>query len=128
MVTILLVEDNEIFRKTLKDALLEHFPAVQIEEASEGDRALELVRERHPQLIFMDINLPGENGLELTRKIKRIDPEAKVVILTAYLESEYLEAATEAGAVCFMFKGLLTTDEIVGLLQELDIVQPRKQR
>lgn len=118
MATILLVEDNTIFRNAFRDALLTYFPAIRIEEASQGVRALEIIRECCPQLIFIDLKLPGESGLDLTRKVKQLDPEAKIIIFTAYDAPEYLAAAQAAGASHFAVKGSLSMEEIVGLIHE----------
>lgn len=118
--TTLLVEDNAIFRQAFKDALLTYFPAMQVMEAANGVRALEIVREACPHLIFMDLKLPHESGLDLTKKIRRLCPEAKIIILTAYDALEYREAAAAAGAVDFAVKGSLSMEDIAGLIRGLD--------
>jgi CheY-like chemotaxis protein len=71
MLRVLLVEDNVTYREVFRDNLCEHFPSVVIEEAATGEEALQKVTETPPHLIFMDIRLPGVNGLQLTRKIKK---------------------------------------------------------
>lgn len=119
--TILLVEDNEVFRHAFRDTLLIHFPDVQIKEAAEGVRALEIMREWQPQLIFMDINLPGENGLHLTQRIKELIPEIAVIILTSCDTPEYREAALEAGACHFVVKGSLSMEEIDALIRATSV-------
>lgn len=121
MATILLVEDSTVFRKAFKQALLSYFPALRIEEAAEGVRALEVVRERCPHLIFMDVNLPGENGLELTRKIKQLCPQTKVIILTALPVPGYREAAAAAGANYVTLKGVFQMEDIVSLIRKLNL-------
>src|SRR5512147_1892023 len=88
----LIVEDNTSFRRILKDILLRRFPAMSVEEATEGVEALQKVAALTPDLIFMDVRLPGENGLELTRRIKKDHSEITVVILTSYDLPEYREA------------------------------------
>jgi DNA-binding NarL/FixJ family response regulator len=100
----LIVEDNAAFRGTLKDSLQTLFPSMVIHEAAEGNEALQKVETFHPELIFMDIRLPGENGLQLTRKIKGNYPETRVIILTGYDTQEYREAAVRCGADCFIAK------------------------
>lgn len=117
MMTVLLIEDNVFFRRTFKEALLAYVPQLQIIEAPGGVRALELVQEFCPQVIFMDLKLPGESGLELTRKIRHLAAQANIIIFTAHSpEPEYLEAAQEAGANHFVPKGSLSMEEIVGLI------------
>ena len=100
----LIVEDNASFSRTLKDSLQTLFPSMVIHEAGKGEEALQKVDTFHPQLIFMDIRLPGENGLELTQKIKVTHPETRVMILTSYDTQEYREAAVRCGANCFIPK------------------------
>ena len=66
----MLVEDSPSFRRVLKDSLKNRFPSMGIIEAGDGVEAFQKIDSNLPDLVFMDIHLPGENGLELTRKIK----------------------------------------------------------
>ena len=100
----LIVEDNDSFRETLKDSLQTLFPSMVIHEAGEGGEALQKVDTFHPELIFMDIRLPGENGLQLTQKITATYPETRVMIMTSYDTREYREAAFRCGARSFVPK------------------------
>ncbi len=68
MKQILIVEDNAAFRRLLKQILSLRFPSMDIEEASNGSEALRKIGTINPDLVFMDIRLPGANGLDLTRK------------------------------------------------------------
>ncbi len=104
MFSALLVEDNLLFRRTLKDTLLSWFPAIEVREAENGEQAMASVREGRPDLIFMDIQLPGENGLILTRRLKRAHPEIVIVILTSYDLPEYRQAAADHQANYFLTK------------------------
>ena len=70
MFNTLLVEDDVSYRQTLSDALLLHFPLIGVDEAGDGREALSKVECRRPDLIFMDIQLPGENGLDVTKRDK----------------------------------------------------------
>ncbi|HNR12573.1 MAG TPA: response regulator [Thermodesulfobacteriota bacterium] len=115
---VLLVEDNKVFRQAFKDALLAQFPLLHIEETAEGWRALEIVRLWQPQLIFMDIHLPGETGLVLTRKVKQVAPETNVVMLTSYDTAEYRQAAAEAGACGFLVKGSWNMEEVAAFVAD----------
>ena len=117
MEKVLLVEDNLIFRESFKKALLTYMPALNIAEAANGVQALRLVQESCPQVIFMDLKLPGENGIELTKKMRQLAPEAKIIILTIHSpEPEYVTAAQEAGADHFVVKGFWSMEEIVSLI------------
>ena len=84
MQKILIVDDSTLFRKILGESLHSRFPSLMILEAKDGKEALEAIPTSFPDLIFMDIHLGNENGLELTRLIKERFPEIKVVILTSY--------------------------------------------
>ncbi|HNR12681.1 MAG TPA: response regulator [Thermodesulfobacteriota bacterium] len=116
---LLLVEDNETFRMYLTEILRDHFPAMDIEEASDGSEARGAIDKHSPDLIFMDINLPGESGLELTRQIKARYPDVVVAILTAYDLPEYRAVASQAGADYFMVKGSAIIDDILDLIQKI---------
>ncbi len=117
MFKILIVEDNLSFRYSLKELLVTQFPRVVIEEAADGDEAMQKVDSSHPDLVFMDLKLPGESGLELTKKMKIKYPEMKIIILTSYDLPEYREAATRYGATGFLVKGTTTREEILRLVE-----------
>ncbi len=65
---VLIVEDSALFRQILKDTLHDRFPSIEIHEATDGEEAFQKIETLRPALIFMDIRLPGENGLELTKR------------------------------------------------------------
>lgn len=102
---VLIVEDNPVFRNALKEMLGRHFPSLVIEEASCGEEALRMFQELKPDLIILDIRLPGMNGLELTKAMKNSDSRIDIIILTSYENPEYREAALRNGASKFFTKG-----------------------
>jgi DNA-binding NarL/FixJ family response regulator len=112
MFKTMLVEDSTSFRQVVKDNLQDQFPSMDIIEAADGVEAFQKIHSHPPNLIFMDIRLPGENGLELTRKIKSNYPDIVIIILTSYDLPEYREAATQNKANYFFSKNSLATDEI----------------
>jgi DNA-binding NarL/FixJ family response regulator len=116
MVMTLLVEDNATFRGSLKETLHSRFPTMNITEAGDGEEALQKIEGSVPDLIFMDIKLPGENGLSLTRKIKIKHPDVVIVILTSYDLPEYRDAAFQYHANYFITKASLS-DEIVDVVE-----------
>lgn len=113
----LIVEDNSTFRKAFKRVLRKRFPLMAVEEARDAAEALEKVEMFLPQLVFMDVSLPGESGLELTKKIKASHPEVFIIILTDYNLPEYREAAFDSGADDFIVKGSLNPAAIEALLK-----------
>jgi two-component system response regulator YesN len=122
---ILIVEDNSTFRQTLRGLLDARFPFFHCEEAGEGKEALTKVNEFFPELIFMDIKLPGESGLELTKKIKSSHPEIIIIILTNYDLPEYRDVAMRNGADYFLSKGSSNTQDIVSLVESVVYGAPR---
>ena len=111
---ILIVEDNAIFRRTFRSALEKRFPGLSVAEAEESGQALQNLESFRPDLVFMDIRLPGISGLELTEKIKDRYPETLVFILTEYDLPEYHEAACFGGADEFITKGSLNLSDVAG--------------
>jgi DNA-binding NarL/FixJ family response regulator len=104
MERILIVDDNAFFLQFLKETLHSRFPSIDILEAANGEEALQKIKTLPPDAIFMDLRLPGENGLELTKKIKAQYPDIIVVILSNYDLPEYREAAYQCGADHFLSK------------------------
>jgi DNA-binding NarL/FixJ family response regulator len=115
----LIVEDNASFRQYFKENLQIRFPSMVIEEVGDGNEVLPKVEILSPALIFMDIRLPGENGLQLTKKIKKNHSDIKIVILTSYDLPEYREAAFQYGANSFMTKDSLNWGEIDTLVKSI---------
>ncbi len=101
---ILLVDDHEVVRLGLK-ALLEHHAQFEVVgEASTAKEALEQVARLHPDLILMDIRLPGTSGIEACEEIIKQYPETRVIMLTSYAEDEMLFSAIRAGASGYILK------------------------
>ena len=113
MADILIVEDSTAFRQTLKRIVLLRFPSLQIVEAKDGKEAIEKTSEAPPRLIFMDVSLPGENGFQLTKKIKAAHPEIPILIMTIYDSQEYRETAYDSGADFFLSKKTSTSTDIL---------------
>ena len=108
---MLIVDDHVALRDYLKKVITERFPRITVEEAGGEDEALAKIAASKPHLIFMDIGLPGKNGLQLTREIKANHPDIRIVILTG-LGRYHKEAALESGADGFFEKGKFSLEEI----------------
>jgi two-component system response regulator YesN len=119
MFQILLVEDDHRFRKLLKEGLSQMFPSIVIEEASDGKEAMEKTDSFCPRIIFMDIRLPDESGLQVARKIKAKCAHTHVAMLTSFDLPEYRQAATECGASRFFVKGASDGSEIWSFVRSL---------
>jgi two-component system response regulator DevR len=101
---ILLVDDHEVVRLGLK-ALLEHHSQFEVVgEAANAKEALEQVGRLHPDIVLMDIRLPGTSGIEACEEVIKQYPETRVVMLTSYAEDEMLFSAIRAGASGYILK------------------------
>ena len=92
---------------------------MDIFEAGNGEEALQKIKTKPPDLIFMDIKLPGESGLEITQKIKADYPNITIIILTSYDLPEYREAADQYQANYFLSKGSTTKENILALVNSI---------
>jgi len=116
---VLIVEDSAFYRQLLKEALHSRFPSMDIFEAADGKEALQKIEAMLPDLVFMDIKLPGESGLELTQKIKTQYPDIIITILTAYDIPEYREAAYQYKADYFLSKGSTSKEDVLTLVDSI---------
>ena len=116
MCKALIVEDHAVFRQSLNLVLSSRFPSLSIAEADCGKAALARIDDFEPNLVFMDINLPDDNGFNLTRTIKASHADTTVIIVTAYDLPEYRQAALEAGASHFIPKGSLSEEEVLQMV------------
>ena len=108
--TLLLADDHTVVRQGLR-ALLQAEPDIQIAgEADTGRQAVQLAKSLKPDVVVMDIAMPGLNGLEATRQITREVPGTKVIILSSYGEDEYVAQLTEAGATGYLLKQTASGD------------------
>ncbi|GBC62327.1 hypothetical protein DENIS_3296 [Desulfonema ishimotonii] len=122
---MLIVEDSATFRQTFRKALGHRFPEMEIAEAENGEQALDIIETFKPDIVFMDIRLPGENGLALTGRIKIGHPNIFVIILTEYDLPEYRAAAFKNGADDFITKGALNMSQLVAMVNKM---MPEKNR
>ncbi len=113
----MLVEDNSLFRSVFKEGLKSRFPSMAITEAADAGEALQEIGTLPPHLIFMDIRLPGENGLELAKRIKTDHPEITIIIFTSHNFPEYREAALRYKADYFLSKSSVASEEIFKLVK-----------
>ncbi len=119
MFRTMLVEDNTLFRQLVKINLQDQFPLMDIIEAADGVQAFRQFDSYLPNLIFMDIRLPGVNGLELTKKIKADYPDIITIILTNHNLPEYREAAIQCKADYFFPKGEIVKNGIFTLVKSI---------
>jgi len=112
MITIVLVDDHALVREGLR-RLLQDCPDLQvIGEASDGHEALRLVHQLRPEVVVMDLSLPGLDGIEATKRIVEDALPAKVLILTMHANEEYAVRVLQAGARGFIGKGSPSQDVV----------------
>ena len=121
MFKILIIDPNVPFRRSLKKILINRFPFIDIQEASDGTEGMDKVNTYDPNLIFLEIHLPAQSGLDLARRIKSDHPEIIVVILTSYDLPEYQTAAQESGIEHLVPKDDWTGEDMIALVQSIFI-------
>jgi DNA-binding NarL/FixJ family response regulator len=104
-VKVIVVDDDPDYRWLNAFALRTDPNISVVGETDDGEAALALVREEHPDVAVVDVMMPRVNGLELTRRIKRERPETKVVIVTSFVEDAHRRAAYASGADDVLSKG-----------------------
>ena len=112
---ILLVDDHEVVRLGLKALLSRQEKLEVVAEAASASQALSQALAHHPDVIVMDIRLPGKSGIEATREILDILPETKILMLTSFAEDELLFDAISAGAAGYVLKQIGSDDLIQAL-------------
>lgn len=104
-IKVLITDDHAIVREGLQ-AILSVQPDIEvIGEATNGEESVKKAKELQPDIILMDITMPGMNGLEATREIKKQNPEMKILVLTMHEEDDYFYRILEAGASGYFIKG-----------------------
>ena len=114
-ITVLVVDDHDVVRQGVR-AFLEAQPDLRIVgEAAGGEEAIRLVREHIPDVVLMDLVMPGMNGVEATRAVKAISPRTQVIVLTSYHEDDNIFPALRAGAISYMLKDIRAADLAEGI-------------
>jgi len=115
---IIIVDDHEVVRLGLR-SLLDQYPQYEvISEASSANEVIQQVDELDPDIILMDIRLPGKSGIEACEEIKKKKPDIKILMLTSYAEDEMLFSAIKSGASGYVLKQINSQ----GLIQSLEVV------
>ena len=105
MIRVLIVDDQELFRESLK-VVLGVSPNIQVTDAVPGvAQALESAQKNRPDVVLMDIRMPGMDGVEGTRLFKKRWPNVKVIVLTTFDDDEYIFGALKHGASGYLLKG-----------------------
>ena len=106
-ITVLLVDDHSLVRRGFRRMLEDEADMDVVGEAGNGEDAIKLARELHPQVVVMDCALPGMNGLQATRQILEDSAEISVLMLSMHTENTWVRQAIEAGAKGYVLKNAL---------------------
>jgi NarL family two-component system response regulator LiaR len=105
-ISILIVDDHEVVRNGIR-AYLETLPKFNVVgEAASGEEAIKMAGELIPDVVLMDLVMPGMDGIETTREVKKISPRTQIVVLTSYHEDEQIFPALKAGAISYVLKDM----------------------
>jgi two-component system response regulator NreC len=114
-IRILIADDHAVVRTGLR-ALLDRAPDMQtVGEASDGEEALRLASELHPDVVLLDISMPGSGGIETTKRLKETWPDIHVLILTVHKDEKLLQEAIKAGAAGYVTKNALEPELITAI-------------
>ncbi|AIA75570.1 MULTISPECIES: UvrY/SirA/GacA family response regulator transcription factor [Halomonadaceae] len=110
MIKVLIADDHHLVRTSIAHLLNEECDIKVVGEVDDGESAVAQCRRLKPDIVVMDIRMPGIGGLEATRRIHRTMEDVKVLILTAHIEDSALRLMLEAGAIGFLSKGADTSE------------------
>jgi NarL family two-component system response regulator LiaR len=103
-ITVMIVDDHEMVRQGAAGYLEAQEDITVVAEAESGEQAIQLVREHIPDVVLMDLVMPGMDGVEATRRVKDISPRTQIIVLTSYHQDEHIFPALQAGAISYLLK------------------------
>jgi NarL family two-component system response regulator LiaR len=103
-ITVMIVDDHEMVRKGAKGYLEAQPDITVVAEAESGAEAVQLALETVPDVVLMDLVMPGMDGVEAARKVKDVSPRTQIIVLTSYHQDEHIFPALQAGAISYLLK------------------------
>ncbi len=114
-ITVLIAEDHTLVREGTRELLDREPDITVVAEAGRGDLAVELAGRHHPDVVLMDMRIPGLNGVDATRAIQAIAPAVRVVIVSAFEDEDYVREALAAGAAGYVLKTAPSRELVEGV-------------
>ena len=115
VINVLVVDDHDLVRSGIVRLLSDVAGITVVGEANTGEEAVKIAREKRPNVVLMDIRMPGIGGLEATRKIVHQNPEIKVIALTIYENEPFPTKLLQAGASGYLTKGALIDEMVLAI-------------
>ncbi len=109
-ISVLIVDDHSVVRQGIRAFLEAQADLSVVGEAESGEQAVQLAQKYLPDVVLMDLLLPGMNGVEVTRLVKQVSPRSQVIVLTSYYEDENIFPALRAGAISYTLKDIHPTE------------------
>jgi len=103
-ITVMIVDDHEMVRRGACSYLEAQLDISVVAQAGSGEEAVKLAQEFIPDVVLMDLVMPGMDGVEATRRVKNVSPRTQIVILTTFHQDEYIFPALQAGAISYLLK------------------------
>jgi NarL family two-component system response regulator LiaR len=109
-ITVMIVDDHEMVRQGASSYLEAQPDIVVVAQAGSGEEAIKLARELIPDVVLMDLVMPGMDGVDATRKIKDTTPRTQIIILTSFHQDEFIFPALQAGAISYLLKDVKASE------------------
>ena len=109
-ITVMIVDDHEMVRRGASDYLKAQPDISVVAQAGSGEEAVKLIQEFIPDVVLMDLVMPGMDGVETTRRVKDISPRTQIIILTSFHQDEFVFPALQAGAISYLLKDVKATE------------------
>src|SRR5512134_3164018 len=123
MIRVLIVDDHAIVRKGIRALLVEAGGFEIVAEAADGQEAVLRAQETHPDVILMDLLMPGMDGIEATRQISSSQPQARILVLTSFAADSNVFPAIKAGAQGYLLKDS-SPEELVRAIRQVHRGEP----
>ena len=123
-IRVLLVDDHTMVRQDTRELLERQDDMEVVGEAGDGQEAMNLALQLLPDVVLMDVRMPGMNGIEATRHIKTQQPQITILALSAYEDTQYVAAARQAGAMGYILKNVQAAELVSAIRSAYAAGQP----